>query len=111
MKVKMLETRRGSEDGHVVRRFVKGETYDVAEMLAVRFLKNGWAYNVEPEEEEDHLTRFFRSLTVEPYGRPVPTNPETQSAVDCFDELMESSLPAEEKVQTVSLMGNWKEGV
>lgn len=49
MLIKMLETRRGSEDGFVVRRFMQGETYDVADSLAKRFLNDGWAYNAEPE--------------------------------------------------------------
>lgn len=43
MQVRMLETRRGTEDGYVVRRFDKGETYEMGAFLAHRFLVNGWA--------------------------------------------------------------------
>lgn len=47
MKITMLATRRGSEDGHVVKRFYEGETYEVADTLARSFIANGWAYPVE----------------------------------------------------------------
>ncbi|MDE3037138.1 MAG: hypothetical protein KGJ21_01585 [Pseudomonadota bacterium] len=39
----MLDTRRGSEDGFVVRRFYKDCTYDVADSLAQAFIRAGWA--------------------------------------------------------------------
>ena len=47
MLITMLETRRGSDDGHTVRQFIRGQKYDVADTLAVRFLNQGWAYNSE----------------------------------------------------------------
>ena len=50
MLIHMLETRRGSEDGSRVRRFEKGDTYDVASPLARDFMRKGWAYSAEPGE-------------------------------------------------------------
>ena len=43
MKITMLETRRGTEDGFLVRRYHEGETYEVTHALAVVFLRQGWA--------------------------------------------------------------------
>ncbi|MHC5536703.1 hypothetical protein ACYOEI_00330 [Singulisphaera rosea] len=48
MKITMLDTRRGSEDGFAVRRFHKGTTYEVGEGLARSFIRQGWATAVEP---------------------------------------------------------------
>jgi len=47
MRIAMLETRRGSEDGFVVRRFEQGRIYDVADMLARTFIRAGWALEYE----------------------------------------------------------------
>lgn len=55
MLIKMLQTRRGSPDGFIVQRYYKGETYDLPELLARRFLNNGWAYNAEPEDDAEGL--------------------------------------------------------
>lgn len=38
MKITMLHTKRGSEDGFVVRQFEAGQTYDVADTLARSFV-------------------------------------------------------------------------
>jgi hypothetical protein len=54
MLITMIETRRGSEDGHTVRQFIKGSQYSVADTLARQFLNRGWAYNSEPGEDETH---------------------------------------------------------
>lgn len=43
MHILMLETRRGSEDGFVIRRFYRGAHYDVADTLARAFIREGWA--------------------------------------------------------------------
>lgn len=43
MRVLMLCTRRGSEDGFTVRRFHAGQRYDMAEGLARYFLRWRWA--------------------------------------------------------------------
>lgn len=86
MLIKMLETRRGCEDGHRVHRYVKGETYDMMDGLARTFMMNGWAYNAEEGDEPNHVTIAYlnnlratqanvaRSLRI---MRGVPTNPQT----------------------------------
>jgi hypothetical protein len=43
MRVFMLCTRRGSEDGFLVRRFFEGQQYDMSHMLACYFIRCGWA--------------------------------------------------------------------
>jgi hypothetical protein len=92
VKIKMLETRRGSEDGFAVRRFEKGEAYDVADTLARSFLNAGWAYNAESEDEDagglassdlvfGPLARansdFNRLFRPQPSRGTGPTNPAT----------------------------------
>ena len=47
MLIKMLEERRGSEDGHSVKRFYAGQEYDVADTLAREFVSKQWAVDVE----------------------------------------------------------------
>lgn len=46
----MLETRRGSEDGFVVRRFHKDHHYDIADTLAQAFIRNK---SCEPQAAQD----------------------------------------------------------
>jgi hypothetical protein len=46
MLILMLETRRGSEDGFSVRRFLKDHFYDIADTLASAFINAGWALAV-----------------------------------------------------------------
>lgn len=43
MRILMLETRRGTEDGFSVRQFVRGREYEIADSLARAFLAAGWA--------------------------------------------------------------------
>lgn len=52
MKIKMLKTRQGSEDGFIIHNYVKGNEYDLADTLATHFLRNGWAFNNEPIKDE-----------------------------------------------------------
>lgn len=59
MKIKMLQTRRGSEDGFNVQRFEQGQSYDMADSLARQFLKEGWAYN---DEDEQHPSPNYVTL-------------------------------------------------
>jgi hypothetical protein len=47
MYVRMLQTRRGSEDGFAVRRFYEGCVYDVADTLARIFINARWAVACE----------------------------------------------------------------
>lgn len=49
MKILMLETHRGCEDGFHARRYHKGKTYDISSTLACAFVNNGWAVTVERE--------------------------------------------------------------
>ena len=41
--VKMLQTRKGSEDDFIVKQFYEGQTYDIAESLARLFFADGYA--------------------------------------------------------------------
>lgn len=43
MKITMLSTRYGSEDGFVVNKFERGQSYDVAHTLAARLINRGHA--------------------------------------------------------------------
>jgi len=46
MRLLMLETRRGSEDGFAVRRFHKNHHYDIADALARVFLRSKAAQQI-----------------------------------------------------------------
>ncbi len=52
MLIQILETRRGSEDAHTVRRFHKGDVVDMADSEARRFLSAGWAEVVQRDNGE-----------------------------------------------------------
>jgi hypothetical protein len=43
MKIIMLSTRYGSEDGFVVRRFLQNHQYEIADSLAAYFMQIGAA--------------------------------------------------------------------
>lgn len=43
MKIRMLSTHRGSEDGFDVRCYEQGHVYDVREGMGCEFLRKGWA--------------------------------------------------------------------
>lgn len=43
MRVQMLETRRGTEDGFTVRQYIAGKSYVMCEHLARAFLAAGYA--------------------------------------------------------------------
>ncbi len=45
MRILMLETRLGCEDGFRVRCFKAGEVYDMADFLAALFIRRRWAVN------------------------------------------------------------------
>lgn len=47
MKIKMLQTRRGTEDGFKVRQFEKDGQYDVSDSLGRAFINGGWAIKAE----------------------------------------------------------------
>jgi hypothetical protein len=46
IRVRMLETRLGSEDGFTLRRYQAGEVYELPGLLALSFLRRGWAEEV-----------------------------------------------------------------
>jgi hypothetical protein len=65
MLVKMLETRRVSEDGFRVQRLEANETYDLADMAACQVLTNGWGRETsicEDMAELGELLRYQRFL-------------------------------------------------
>ncbi len=49
MLIKMLETRRGTEDGFTVRQYRKGDVYEIRDHLALAFLAAGAAIKVRTE--------------------------------------------------------------
>lgn len=49
MWIEMLETKRGSEDGHIINRYYEGVTYDVADTMGAAFIHNGWAKETKPD--------------------------------------------------------------
>ncbi len=67
-KIKMLTTRYGCEDGFNVNYFTAGKEYEVAESLACRFLRDGFAVVVDDIEGSARKTTENR----------VPLNPATQ---------------------------------
>jgi len=46
MRVRMLQTRRGTEDGFVVRLYQAGRDYHITDYLAKRFIASGYAIAV-----------------------------------------------------------------
>ena len=50
MKIKMLQTRKGTEDGYTVAQFYEGKEYDVREVLAYRFAAKGYAEIIKDME-------------------------------------------------------------
>lgn len=72
--VKMLQTRKGSEDGFFVKQFYAGQTYDIAESEARHFFRLGWAERgVETIED---LTKSLESL------EPLPVFNATELPTD-----------------------------
>ena len=51
MKIKMLFTRRGTEDGFAIRQFKADEEYDVKKHLALAFMAAGFAVPVREDRE------------------------------------------------------------
>ncbi len=89
MKIKMLETRRGSEDGFAVKRFEKGEEYEVADTLARTFVNQGYAHSTEqPADPRGNIlsnldrlnTDFNRLFRPQPTRGSAPTQPDTLRA-------------------------------
>ena len=53
MKIRMLETRRISEDGFLTRMLEKGLEYDIADTAARRAIREGWATEVDNDAHVD----------------------------------------------------------
>lgn len=53
MKIRMIVSQCGSEDGFTVRDFKAGVTYGVAEGMGCRFLQLGFAEKVKSEESNN----------------------------------------------------------
>ena len=51
--IKMLESRKGTEDGFTIRQFEAGKIYDIRENLARTMNANGWATTKLTTEELD----------------------------------------------------------
>lgn len=47
VKIKMLETRKGSPDGMTVCSYQRGEQYELPDELARVFVREGWAKQVQ----------------------------------------------------------------
>lgn len=55
MRIIMLQTRYGSEDGFVVRRFVKNQEYEMADSLAAYFIRYGLAAGITDKNMDSRL--------------------------------------------------------
>lgn len=51
MLLTMLENRRGTEDGYHIRLYLRGETYEMGDTLAHRFLSAGYAIPQLPHDK------------------------------------------------------------
>lgn len=96
MHIQMVETRRGSPDGHTVAQYHEGCIYEVADTMGAMFVRNGWASEIQGEvipptpvsdlgrllegivTANDDFRRIFRPL---PTRGSVPTNPATLSVL------------------------------
>ncbi|MDE2103492.1 MAG: hypothetical protein KGL39_40000 [Patescibacteria group bacterium] len=78
MKILMKETRRGSEDGKIVRRFYENKIYDISDTLAQSFIRNKWAECIEGNGEREVLSavndRIFAAFGMS--CNPVKANKE-----------------------------------
>lgn len=54
--VRMLETRKGSEDGFTVKQFMEGQVYDIRENLARSFFAAGFAVMEKVIKTKKHTT-------------------------------------------------------
>ncbi len=52
MLIKMLETRRGTEDGRIVKQYTAGEKYEVRDYLALAFFAAGCAVPIKKNIKE-----------------------------------------------------------
>ncbi len=57
--VKMIETRKGSEDGFTVKQYQRGEIYDIREGLARSFFAAG--FGIKPTKKQEKYFNIKRS--------------------------------------------------
>ena len=88
MFIKMLETRRVSDDGFVVRQLHAGDVYELRHSTATMIVRNGWGREVEGEATPpsfsgvlDTLARanvdFDQVFRPQPTRGSAPSNPAT----------------------------------
>ena len=53
MKIKMLQSRKGTEDGFIVKQFNEDKTYDVQENLGRYFVAEGWAIQIKENTDNE----------------------------------------------------------
>lgn len=53
MKIKMLQTRKGTECGFIIKQFNEGKTYDVRENLGRTFVAQGWAIHIKEDIDNE----------------------------------------------------------
>lgn len=58
--MKMNQTRKGTEDGFVVKQYNEGEIYEVREILARDFFRAGWA--VKPSAVDVALWEYEKEI-------------------------------------------------
>ena len=59
MHIIMLKTRYGSEDGFAVRRFLQNQEYEIADSLAIEFIRSGDArHSVDDEVVAQNLMQL-----------------------------------------------------
>lgn len=89
MLVKMNKTKTGSENGFSVKQFKKGEIYDVQDMLARSFIKEGYATKID-----DVLTYYYNCFDV------------LQQTLNKLDKLTDSVNPEHmTKLKILNLFG------
>ena len=85
MHIKMLQTRRGSPDGFTVALYDAGDVYDVGDSLGTRFVRDGWATELDaeasPKPAIDAMARantdFDRTFRPQSTRGSAPTNVAT----------------------------------
>ena len=89
MFIKMLETRRVSDDGFVVRQLHAGDIYELRHGTGTMIVRNGWGHEIEgeatpPSPASQVITElaranidFDRIFRPQPTRGCAPTNPAT----------------------------------
>lgn len=62
MRIKMLETKCGSPDGHIVNLYPKGAELLIPHNLATSFIRNGWATPLESFDFNEWFEGFLKEI-------------------------------------------------